>query len=165
MLKKEILFFNSKDINYISIIEEMQNTGVSRAKLYFKYNEKIETSEKFIIKKLLRVLKENKIINNNHIMSFKIKVNSCEDPNLKYRKYNIYRFYIVLLSKDSKIIKLYLDYDTYYKELYHIDCLLYNQYSNKNIKKLMNVLHNFLDNFNNDYKNIVFGSQDLQYLY
>ncbi|MEI0517329.1 hypothetical protein [Brachyspira murdochii] len=165
MFKKQILFFNSEDLNYNSIIEEMQNTGIARAKLYFKYNEKLDTSEKFIIKKLLRVLKENKIINNNNIMSFKIKVNSCEDPNLKYRKYNRYSFYIILLSKDSKIIKLFLDYDTYYKELYHIDCILYNQYSNKKTKKLMNVLHNFLDNFNNDYKDIVFGSQNLQYKY
>ena len=66
----------------------MKNRGVSRTKLYLKYNEKLDTSEKFIIKKLLRVLKENKIINNNNIMSFNIKVNSCEDPNLKYRKYN-----------------------------------------------------------------------------
>lgn len=70
----------------------------------------------------------------------------------------------MLLSKNNKILEFYLEYDTFYKELYKISCIFYNQ-NDKEIKKVKSVLNNFLLSFNKDYEKFVFGVQGLKIYY
>lgn len=170
MFEKEIVYYNLDTIDIKKIAATLNEKPMFRVKLFInrKYNltssEKETNPETFIIVKLLQILKTYKIINNNWIMYDKIDISRVKDPLYKYREYNVYYFNIMLLSKNNKILEFYLEYDTFYKELYKISCIFYNQ-KNEEIKKIKSVLKNFLFNFNKDYDEYVFGTQDLRIQY
>lgn len=170
MFEKEIVYYKLDNIDTKKIALDVDKKPMVKVKLFInrKYNltnsEKEINSENFIITKFLQILKVYKIINNNYIMYFKKNINRVRDPLYKYRDYNVYYFNILLLSKNNKLLEFSLEYDTFYKELYKVSCVFYNQ-NDKEINKVKSVLNNFLFTFNKDYDKYVFGVQNLKIQY
>lgn len=170
MFEKEIVYYKLDNIDLKKIALDVNKKPMFKVKLFINRIYNLTNSEKeinsvnFIITKFLQILKTYKIINNNWIMYDKININRVKDPLYKYREYNVYYFNIMLLSKNNKILEFYLEYDTFYKELYKISCIFYNQ-NDKEIKKVKSVLNNFLLSFNKNYEKYVFGVQDLKIYY